>query len=45
MLNNMIIYNNFIFKETKKFDRSDQIFLAIPQYSLVISYWGSRKNM
>ena len=34
-----------MFKESKKYDRSDQIFLAIPQYSLVISYWGSRKSM
>ena len=37
MLNYSIIYDNFIFKETKKYDRSDQIFLAMPQYSLVIS--------
>jgi hypothetical protein len=38
MQNNKIIYNNYTFKETKKYDRSDQNFLAIPQYSLVISY-------
>ena len=41
MLNNTKSYNNFIFKESKKCDRSDQFFLAIPQYSLVLSYGGS----
>lgn len=41
MLNNQIIYNNFIFKESRKCDRSDQLFLAISQYSLVLSYGGS----
>ena len=38
MLNNTKNYNNFIFKESKKCDRSNQLFLAIPQYSLVFSY-------
>jgi len=38
MLNVMVLYNNFIFKQSSKFDRSDQNLLAIPQYSTVVSY-------
>jgi hypothetical protein len=37
ILNSIKTYNNYIFKESKKSDRSDQKFLAILQYSLVFS--------
>jgi len=37
MFNFLKYYNNHVFKESKKSDRSDQKFLAILQYSLVFS--------